>query len=79
LRLAAIGERSVEHMRAEACFGAVPAGAVAIAEESMQPAVGLLARIEIVDQLDMAVAAGEFPGRKFGDVERDRDARRLFD
>ncbi len=60
LRLAAINQQRIEYMRAEAGLGGVPAGAMAIAEQRVQPAVAVAALGEIVDQLDMPVIAAEF-------------------
>ena len=42
-------------MRAEAGLGGVPAGPVPIAEQRVQPAVGLTALGKIVDQFDVAI------------------------
>ncbi len=72
LRLAAIGEHGVEHVRAEAGLRAVPAAAVLVAEEAVQPAVAAAALAEIVDQLEMSVSRGEI-GAVDDLVELDRD------
>ena len=56
-------------MRAEAGLGGVPAAAMAIAEQRVQPAVAGTALGEIVDQLDMAVTLAE---RRRDVVERQR-------
>src|SRR5438874_11871078 len=70
LRLVAIDEERVEHMRAEAGFGGMTALAVAIAEERVQPAVAAAAVAgKVVDQLDMAVAMAKPTGQV---VERER-------
>src|SRR3954447_22134809 len=63
LRLAAIDQQRVEHMRAEAGLGDVPAVATAITEQGVQPAVAASSAAlgEIVDQLDMTVIAAELP------------------
>ena len=62
MRLVAIDEERVEHMRAEAGFGGMAALAVAVAEQRVQPAVAAAAGGKIVDQLDMAVAIAKPTG-----------------
>src|SRR5579884_2950017 len=59
LRLAAIGHYRIEDVRAEAAFSAVPAAAMAIAEQRVQPAVAVTAVGEIVDQLGVPVPAAQ--------------------
>src|SRR5437879_428781 len=69
LRFVAIGEDRVEDMRAKAGLGGVAAGAVAITEQRVQPAVAAAAASEIVDQLDMP---GRIAERLGGVIERQR-------
>src|SRR5579883_3200117 len=59
LRLALVGQRRVENMGAEARLGGVAAVPRFVAEEGMEPAIRLVPRGEVVDELDMAPAAGE--------------------
>ncbi len=72
LRLAAPGQRRIEDMRPEAGFGRMAALPVGIAEQRVQPAIGDLAGLEIIGQLDMTAAAIERGARQFIDVEGHR-------
>ena len=70
LRLALVGEHGVEDMRAEAGLGGMAAGAMLVAEEAVQPAVGLAAGAEIIEQLEMPIAARQ--RRAVAAARRDR-------
>ena len=64
LRLVPVGHGRVENMRAETGFGGVAAGPVLVAEQAVQPAIGLAAVAEIVDQLGVAGGTSRCrPGR----------------
>src|SRR3984957_16501043 len=70
LRLATIGERAVEHVRAEAGFGGVAPPPVAVAEKGTQPAVRIVSSVEIVNQLHMTELRLERTSCKRRHVER---------
>jgi hypothetical protein len=59
LRLATIGHDGVEDVRAKAGFSGMPATPVAIAEQRVKPTVSLTPDGKIVDEFDVAVAAGQ--------------------
>src|SRR3546814_10645847 len=54
LRLALVGQDGVEDVGAKGGLGDVARGLVFVAEQAVQPAVGLAARGEVVDQLHVA-------------------------
>jgi hypothetical protein len=59
LRLVAIGQNRIEEVRSETGLGAMTALPMTIAKQGMQPPVSLASAREVIDQLNMAVAAAE--------------------
>src|SRR5579863_7580318 len=74
LRLAFVGQHGVEDMGAEARLGGVPARAVLITEQRVQPAIAVAALREIVDELHMPAILGQAARQDFIQVERHRVA-----
>ena len=64
LRLVAVGHGGVVDMGAEAAFGGVGGVAVLVADEAVEPAIGVAAVAEVVDEFGVA-----FVGAELGEVE----------
>src|SRR5208282_4382828 len=71
LRLVLIGEHGVEDVSTEARLGGVSARYILVSEDAVEPAIGFAPFGEIVNELDMAVAAGKFSAAidKLGKVQ----------